>query len=100
MHDPVQLRLSRATNRHCRSCRSDPATASATAASAIAPGNYGCYTAAMLALAVALALALPAPEPVAIRHVSVVNVVSGRIQKDVTVLLVDGTITAIGKKDR
>jgi hypothetical protein len=37
------------------------------------------------------ALALPAPEPVAIRHLSVVNVVNGRIQKDVTVLLADGT---------
>jgi hypothetical protein len=41
----------------------------------------------MIALAAALALALPAPKPVAISHVSVVNVESGRIQKDVTVLL-------------
>jgi imidazolonepropionase-like amidohydrolase len=51
----------------------------------------------MIALAAAIALALPAPEPVAIRHVSVVNVANGRIQKDVTVLLADGAITAIGK---
>jgi hypothetical protein len=51
----------------------------------------------MLALAAAFALALPAPDPVAIRHVSVINVVNGRIQKDVTVLLKDGSITAIGK---
>jgi len=52
----------------------------------------------MIALAAALALALPAPKPIAISHVSVVNVESGRIQKDVTVLLADGSITAIGKK--
>ena len=52
----------------------------------------------MLALAAAIALVLPAPEPVAIRHVSVINVVDGRIQKDMTVLLMDGTITTIGKK--
>jgi imidazolonepropionase-like amidohydrolase len=52
----------------------------------------------VIALAAAIALALPAPEPVAIRHVSVVNVVNGRIQKDVTVLLADGAITAVGKK--
>ena len=52
----------------------------------------------MIALAAAIALALPASEPVAIRHVSVVNVVNGRIQKDMTVLLADGTITAIGRK--
>src|ERR1017187_8513714 len=51
----------------------------------------------MIGLVVALALALPAPEPVAVRHVSVVNVVSGRIQMDVTVLLANGAITAIGK---
>ena len=55
-------------------------------------------TVTMLALAAAVALALPAPEPVAIRHVSVVNVLNGRIQKDVTVLLTDGAIRAIGKK--
>ncbi|MGD0208728.1 MAG: amidohydrolase family protein [Verrucomicrobiota bacterium] len=52
----------------------------------------------MIALAAALALALPAPKPVAISHVSVVNVESGRIQKDVTVCLADGSIIAIGKK--
>ncbi|MGD0615278.1 MAG: hypothetical protein ABSA69_07560 [Verrucomicrobiota bacterium] len=52
----------------------------------------------MLALAAAIALVLPAPEPVAIQHVSVVNVVNGRIQKDVTVLLTYGTITATGRK--
>ena len=51
----------------------------------------------MLAFAAAVALALPAPQPIAISHVSVVNVVNGRIQKDVTVLLKDGTISAIGK---
>ena len=51
----------------------------------------------MLAFVAAIALGLPAPEPVAIQHVSVVNVVNGRIQKDTTVLLTDGTITAIGR---
>jgi hypothetical protein len=52
----------------------------------------------MFVLAAAIALALSAPEPVAIRHVSVIDVMNGRIQKDVTVILADGTITAIGKK--
>jgi Amidohydrolase family len=51
----------------------------------------------MLALVAAIAFGLHAPEPVAIQHVSVVNVVNGRIQKDATVLLTDGTITAIGR---
>jgi len=51
----------------------------------------------MLALAAALALALPASESAAIQHVSVVNVETGRIQKDVTVLLADGSIVAIDK---
>jgi hypothetical protein len=51
----------------------------------------------MLALTAAAALLLPAPEPVAIQHVSVVNVVTGRIQKDATVLVRDGTIAAIGR---
>jgi hypothetical protein len=66
-------------------------------ASPVAQLNRSCYTEAMLALAAAIALAVPAPEPVAIRHVSVVDVVNGRIQNNVTVLLKDGTITAIGK---
>jgi len=52
----------------------------------------------MLALAAALALALPAPEPVAIQHVSVVNVQNGMVQKDVTVLLANGAIKAVGQK--
>jgi hypothetical protein len=52
----------------------------------------------MLALIAALALALPAPESIAIQHVSVVNVDTGQIQKNVTVLLADGSIAAIGKK--
>jgi hypothetical protein len=51
----------------------------------------------MLAVIAAIALGLHAPEPVTIQHVSVVNVVNGRIQKDTTVLLTDGTITAIGR---
>lgn len=52
----------------------------------------------MLALATAVALAFPVPESIALRHVSVVNVANGRVQKDVTVLLADGAITAIGRK--
>jgi Amidohydrolase family len=39
----------------------------------------------------------PAPKSVAICHVSVVNVINGRIQKDVTVLLRGGNITEIGR---
>ncbi len=51
----------------------------------------------MVALVTAFTAALLAAQPTAIRHVSVVNILNGRIRKDVTVLVAGGTITAIGK---
>lgn len=52
----------------------------------------------MLALLAAASLALAAVEPVAITHVSVIEVATGRVQRDVTVRLEGGRISAIGRR--
>lgn len=52
----------------------------------------------MITLFAALALALPALQPIAIEHVSVINVESGKVQKDVSVLLEDGVIRKVARK--
>jgi imidazolonepropionase-like amidohydrolase len=52
----------------------------------------------MVALFAAIALSLSAaPARIAITHVSVINVLNGSVRRDVTVLLSDDTILAIGK---
>lgn len=54
------------------------------------------FLAAVLLWHTAIAIAAPQFEPIALRHVSVVDVIHGGINEDVTVLLADGKIQAVG----